>query len=88
MKKSTKFCLYTYFKLSEYVKSLNIPVICFPRGIKNYKEYCSIVKPNAVCIDYEDPQNKNEIQIPIQGGLDPKICWGIKTILKKKLKNI
>ena len=51
--------------LVEYVKSLNIPVICFPRGIKNYKEYCSIVKPNAVCIDYEvDPiKIKNEIQI-------------------------
>ena len=39
--------------LVDYVKSLNIPVICFPRGIKNYKNYCDIVKPDAVNIDYD-----------------------------------
>ena len=33
--------------LVDYVKSLNIPVICFPRGIKKYKNYCDIVKPDA-----------------------------------------
>ena len=37
--------------LVNYVKSLNIPVICFPREIKNYKEFCEIVKPDAVSID-------------------------------------
>ena len=42
--------------LVNYVKSLNVPVICFPRGIKNYKDYCEIVKPDTICIDYEvDP---------------------------------
>ena len=25
--------------LVNYVKSLNVPVICFPREIKNYKEF-------------------------------------------------
>ena len=40
-------------KLVEYIKSLNVPVICFPRGIKDYKNYCEIVKPDAICIDYE-----------------------------------
>ena len=34
--------------LVNYVKSLKIPVICFPREIKNYKEYCEIVKPDAI----------------------------------------
>ncbi len=34
--------------LVNYVKSLNTPVICFPREIKNYKEFCEIVKPDAV----------------------------------------
>jgi len=34
--------------LVNYVKSLNIPVICFPRGIKNYRNYCDIVKPDVV----------------------------------------
>ena len=38
--------------LVSYVKSLNVPVICFPREIKNYKEFCDIVEPDAVSIDY------------------------------------
>jgi len=74
--------------LVEYIKSLNIPVICFPRGIKNYKDYCEIVKPDAICIDYEvDPlQIKKEIRIPIQGGMDPKILLTDKENLKRETK--
>ena len=35
---------------------MGVPVICFPREIKNYKEFCEIVKPDAVNIDYNvDP---------------------------------
>ena len=34
--------------LVDYVKSLNIPVICFPRGIKNYKNYCDIDRKSVV----------------------------------------
>ena len=73
-------------KLVEYIKSLNVPAICFPRGIKDYKNYCEIVKPDAICIDYEvDPVKiKNEVQIPVQGGLDPKILLSDKEILKKE----
>ena len=72
----------------EYVKSLNIPVICFPRGIKNYKNYCEIVKPDAICIDYEtDPLRiLKEIKIPVQGGLDPKVLLTDKDNLKKETK--
>jgi len=72
----------------EYVKSLNIPVICFPRGIKNYKNYCDIVKPDSICIDYEvDPnQIRKEINLPIQGGLDPKVLLTNKDNLKKETK--
>ena len=72
--------------LVDYVKSLNIPVICFPRGIKNYKNYCDIVKPDAVNIDY----NVNpiticrEIDIPVQGGLDPKVLLTDTENLKKQ----
>ncbi len=73
-------------KLVEYVKSLNVPVICFPRGINDYKNYCEIVKPDAICIDYEvDPlQIRKEIQIPVQGGLDPKILLTDKETLKRE----
>ena len=74
--------------LVEYVKSLNTPVICFPRGIKNYKEYCEIVKPDAICIDYEvDPKKiLKEIKIPVQGGMDPKILLSDVDNLKKEAK--
>ena len=74
--------------LVEYVKSLNVPVICFPRGIKNYKAYCDIVKPDAICIDYEvDPiKISKEIKIPVQGGMDPKVLLTDRENLKKEAK--
>ena len=71
--------------LVNYVKSLNTPVICFPREIKNYKEFCDIVKPDAVSIDFNiDPKKiLQDINIPIQGGLDPKILLTDKETIKK-----
>ena len=72
--------------LVDYVKSLNVPVICFPREIRNYKEFAEIVKPDAINIDYNvDPLmiSKN-IKIPVQGGLDPKILLTDKENLKKE----
>ncbi len=74
------------YSLVEFTKSLNVPVICFPRGIKNYKKYCEIVKPDAICIDYEvDPLKiEKEINIPVQGGMDPKILLTDKDNLKKE----
>ena len=71
----------------EYVKKLGVPVICFPRGIKNYRNFCEIVKPDAVNIDYDVDPSKivNEIDIPIQGGLDPKILLTDRTTLKKEV---
>ncbi len=72
--------------LVNYIKSLNIPVICFPREIKNYKEFCDIVKPDVISIDYNI--NPKEIlkytKIPVQGGLDPKILLTNKETLKKE----
>ena len=74
--------------LVEFIKSLKVPVICFPKGIKNYKAYCEIVKPDAISIDYNvNPEEiKKNITIPIQGGLDPKILLTDKEILKKETK--
>ena len=72
--------------LVNYVKSLHIPVICFPREIKNYKNFCEVVKPDAVSIDYNVDAKLivKEIKIPIQGGLDPKILLSDKENLKKE----
>ena len=72
--------------LVNYVKSLGIPVICFPREIKNYKEYCEVVNPDAINIDYNvDPKEMlKKIKIPIQGGLNPKTLLTDKETLKKE----
>ena len=72
--------------LVNYIKSLNVPVICFPRGIKNYKSFCETVKPDVINIDYEvNPFSiLKEIKIPIQGGLDPKVLLLDKENLKKE----
>ena len=80
---------YTYNPTSNLVKftqSLNTPVICFPRNIKNYKKYCDFIKPDAICIDYEiDPiKIQKEINIPIQGGMDPKVLLTDKENIKKE----
>jgi len=72
--------------LVNYVKSLNTPVICFPREIKDYKEFCEIVKPDAIGIDYNvDPKRiLQNIKIPVQGGLDPKVLLTDKETIKKE----
>ena len=73
-------------ELVNYTKSLNVPVICFPRNIKNYKNFCEIVNPDVISIDYEinPKQILKEIKIPIQGGLDPKTLLTDKENLKKE----
>ena len=72
--------------LVNFIKSLKIPVICFPRQIKNYQKFCEIIKPDAVNIDYHvDPLTISKtIKIPVQGGLDPKILLSNKETLEKE----
>ena len=72
--------------LVKFIQSLNTPVICFPRNIKDYKKYCDFIKPDAICIDYEtDPKKiEKEINIPIQGGMDPKVLLTDKENIKKE----
>ena len=73
--------------LVNYTKSLGIPVICFPRGISDYKKFCQIIKPSMVNIDYNiNPKTLiNKIQIPIQGGLDPKVLLTDNENLKNEV---
>jgi len=71
----------------DYTKKLGVPVICFPRGIKDYKKFCEIVKPDMVNIDYDINPKKiiKEIDLPIQGGLDPKVLLTDKDKVKKEV---
>ena len=71
------YCYIPNLKIVDFCKKKNIPVICFPRGIKdNYKEFNDTVKPDGISIDYEinlDWAKSNLKNTTIQGGLDPKI---------------
>ena len=87
----SNYCYTPILKIVEHIKTKNIPVICFPKGIKeNYLDFCSTVKPDCISIDYEvDPKwLKEKLNgIPIQGGLDPKILLEDKDIIKKSAEN-
>ncbi len=74
--------------LVEYTKKLGASVICFPRGIKDYKKFCYEVKPDMINIDYEVSPKKiiDEIDLPVQGGLDPKILLTEKENVEKEVK--
>ncbi len=88
--KLNEYCYAPTLKIVNHIKKTKIPVICFPRGIgKNYLDFCSIVKPNCISIDYEvDPEwiKKNLKEIPVQGGLDPKILLGEKEIIRTEVE--
>ena len=85
-----KFCYKPTKKIVNFTKSLNIPVICFPRGIKKkYAEFSNKVKPDCLSIDYEvDPLwVKEEINsVAIQGGLDPKTLLEKDEFIEKEVK--
>ena len=72
----------------EYVKKLGVPVICFPRGIKNYKNFCQTVNPDMINIDYDTNPREiiKDINIPIQGGLDPKVLLTDKDNVKNEVE--
>ena len=86
-KELPNYCYIPIMKIVEHIKSKNIPTICFPKGIgENYVDFCSTVKPDCISIDYEvDPEwIKGKLKnIPIQGGLDPKILLSDKETIKK-----
>ena len=71
------YCYIPNLKIVDFCKKNKIPVICFPKGIKeNYKEFNNIVKPDGISLDYDvDPSwvRKNLFNVVLQGGLDPKL---------------
>ena len=74
--------------LVNFVKSKKIPVICFPKGINDYKNYVNLVEPDVISIDYNvDPKKiSDSIDITIQGGLNPNFLIGDKEQLKTNVK--
>ena len=86
----TNYCYTPTLKIVEHIKKLKVPAICFPKGIKkNYIDFCSVVKPDCISIDYEtDPEwIKEKINgIAVQGGMDPKILLTKKENIKKNVE--
>ena len=75
-------------EIVEFTKTLNVPVICFPREIKDYKIYCKNINPDVISIDYNvDPNEiRKDIDICVQGGMDPKILLTDKEKIKNEAK--
>ena len=73
--------------LVEFIKQKKTISICFPRNINNYKKFVDIVKPDIISIDYNvDPFIiRDTIDIPVQGGLDPKILLQNKEIVRDEV---
>ena len=71
------YCYIPNLKIVNFCKEKKIPVICFPKGLnRNYKEFSSVVKPDAISFDYDvDPTwiKENLTDVVLQGGLDPKL---------------
>ena len=84
------YCYIPTLKIVNHIKKKGVPIICFPKDItkEDYVDFCSIIKPNAINIDYEiNPEwIKNKVNtLPIQGGLNPKILLTNKKNIKKSV---
>ena len=71
------YCYKPNLEITNFCKKRKIPIICFPKGIKEkYLDFQNIVRPNGLSLDYEiDPlwAKKNLRSVALQGGMDPKI---------------
>jgi uroporphyrinogen decarboxylase len=70
-------CYKPNLKIVNFCKEKKIPVICFPKGIReNYLSFQNIVKPNGLNLDYDvDPlwARENLTKVALQGGMHPSI---------------
>ena len=71
------YCYTPNLKISNFCKKQKVPVICFPKGIKeNYEDFNKIVKSDGINLDPEiNPVWAREKlkNVVIQGGLNPNI---------------
>ena len=85
--KDLEYFVYKPIKnLVDFIRQKKTISVCFPININNYKKFVEYVNPDIINIDYNvDPSLiKETINIPIQGGLDPRILLQNKDIVKKE----
>ena len=52
-KNLAEYCFDPTLEILKRIKKFGVPVICFPKGIKeSYSDFCSIVKPDCISLDY------------------------------------
>ena len=72
-----EYCYKPNKEIVDFCKQIEIPVICFPKGLKEeYIVFNNIVKSDAINIDHEiqpDWAKKNLKNVIIQGGMSPKV---------------
>ena len=73
--------------LVDFIKKKRTISICFPRNIGNYKKFVENVNPDIINIDYNVNPSiiRDTIDIPVQGGLDPKILLQNKDIVRNEV---
>ena len=73
--------------LVDFIRQKKTISICFPRNINSYKKFVDNVNPDIISIDYNvDPLIiRDTIDIPVQGGLDPKILLQNKEIVRNEV---
>tara|TARA_B100001057_G_scaffold497634_1_gene602294 strand:- start:775 stop:1779 length:1005 start_codon:yes stop_codon:yes gene_type:complete len=73
--------------LVDFIRRKETTSICFPRNINNYEKFVENVNPDIINIDYnvEPSIIRETIDIPVQGGLDPKILLQDKDIVKNEV---
>ena len=73
--------------LVDFIKQKKTISICFPRNINSYKKFVDNVNPDIISIDYNVNPSiiRDTIDIPVQGGLDPKILLQNKEIVRNEV---
>ena len=86
--KDLEYFVYKPIKsLVDFIRQKKTISICFPRNINNYKKFVDNVNPDIISIDYNVNPSiiRDTIDIPIQGGLDPKILLQSKETVKNEV---
>ena len=86
--KDLEYFVYKPIKsLVDFIKQKNTISICFPRNIDNYKKFVDNVNPDIISIDYNVNPSiiRDTIDIPIQGGLNPKILLQSKEDVRNEV---
>ena len=85
------YCYIPNLKIVDFCKENKIPVICFPKGLKeNYSEFNNVVKPDCISLDYDiDPNwaKQNLYNVILQGGLDPNVLLSSEKEILNAAKN-